>query len=223
MKKIYFVFLSLTFLLLSSCASVKVLNSWKSEDANNIKERNILVIARTSNMGARVAFEKSIADQLRRRGLKATESFTKFPKLNPDLEMNEEREKLIRDILGYEGFDAVCISVIKDYTEETNTHYYGGYYVGGNYSMYYPAYYGGFYSYYMNPYSYSTFGNYYVPGGEYTTTEREYILETLFYNLNKKDNDQLLAVVTSRITNPKDAVKTADEYTEKIAESLSNK
>jgi hypothetical protein len=90
----------------------------------------------------------------------------------------------------------------------------------GPYSSYYPSYYGGFYSYYTHPYSYSTFGNYYGSGSSYTTTDRKYVLETLFYNLNNEEGDQLLAATTTEIENPKDAVKAADKYTEKIAISL---
>ena len=42
----------------------------------------------------------------------------------------------------------------------------------------------------------------------------------LFYNLNNEEGDQLLAATTTEIENPKDAVKAADKYTEKIATSL---
>jgi hypothetical protein len=90
----------------------------------------------------------------------------------------------------------------------------------GPYNSYYPSYYGGFNSYYGHPYSYSTFGDYYGYGGSYTTIDKKYVLETLFYNLNNDDDEQLMAATTTIIENPRDAVKTADKYTEKIAESL---
>ena len=145
--------------------------------------------------------------------------------MNPDKEMTEEREKFIKEILGYEGYDAICVNVLKDYSETKTTNYYNDFYMGnmgmmGPYSSYYPSYYGGFYSYYTHPYSYSTFGNYYGSGSSYTTTDRKYVLETLFYNLNNEEGDQLLAATTTEIENPKDAVKAADKYTEKIAISL---
>jgi len=224
MKNLLYIFIAL---VLTSCTTqVKVLSAWKSKDANELKGKNILVIARTADPTVRADFETSIANKLRAVGFKATESFTRFPKMNPDKEMTEERQKLIRDIFGYEGYDAVCISVLKDYEETTTTNYYNDYMgmgMMGPYSSYYPSYYGGFNNYYLHPYSYSSFGNYYGSGGSYTSTDKKYVLETLFYNLNKKEGDQLLAVTTTKITNPKDAVKAADKYTEKIAESLSNK
>jgi len=226
MKKNHYLLIALVLLLVAGCnTTVKVLSSWKSPDADAMKERNILVIARTANNEARIEFETSIANKLRGAGYRATESFSRFPKMTPDKPMTEEREKLIRDIFGYEGYDAVCISVLKDYEESTTTHYYDDYYMGGMgmgpYSSYYPSYYGSFNSYYRNPYSYSTYGMFYsTGGGSYTYTTKEYVLETLFYNLNKEEGDQLLAVTTTKITDPKDALKAADKYTEKIAESL---
>ncbi len=227
MKRRNYILTAIIILIITSCStSVKVLSAWKSEDASAIKERNILVIARTANNDARIEFESSIANKLRAAGFRATESFMRFPKMTPDKPMTEEREKLIRDILGYEGYDAVCISVLKDYEESTTTRYYDDYYMGGMgmmgpYSSYYPPYYGGFYSYYRNPYSYSSYGAHFSTGpSSYTTTTKEYVLETLFYNLNNEEGDQLLAVTTTKITNPKDAMKASDKYTEKIAESL---
>lgn len=226
MKIINFIAFAFVLTIFTSChTTVDVLSAWKSKEASELKGRNILVIARTADIGVRADFETSIANKLRAKGYKATESFTRFPKMNPDKEMTEEREKLIRDILGYEGYDAVCISVLKDYEETETTHYYNDYYGGmgmmGPYSSYYPSYYGGFYSYYGHPYSYSSFGNYYGSGSSYTSTTKKYVLETLIYNLNKKEGDQLLMVTTTKITDPKDAIIAADKYTEKIAESLS--
>ncbi len=179
MKRNHYVFLSSFLLIFISCStSVKVLSAWKSADADAINDRNILVIARTANKEAQIEFETSIANKLRATGLRATESFMLFPKMTPDKPMTEEREKLIRDIFGYEGYDAVSISVLKDYEESTATHYYNDYYMGSAgmaepYSAYYPPYYGGFYSYYRNPYSYSTYGVFYSTGSSsYTTTTK---------------------------------------------------
>lgn len=226
MKRNHYLLIAIVLLMFSGCTTtVKVLSAWKSKEIDKMKDRNILVIARTSDAGVRADFESSIANKLRANGYKATESFTRFPKMNPDKEMTEEKQKLLLDIFGYEGYDAVCINVLKDYSETKTTNYYNDYYGGGMgmmgpYSSYYPSYYGGFNSYYAHPYSYSTFGNYYGSGGSYTTTNKKYVLETLFYNLNNEDGEQLLAATTTEIENPKDAVKAADKYTEKIAESL---
>jgi hypothetical protein len=119
MKNIAYLIIAL---VLTSCGTtVDVLSAWKSKDANELKGRNILVIARTADIGVRADFETSIANRLRAAGYKATESFTRFPKMDPDKEMTEEPQKLIRDIFGYDGYDAGCINVLKDYEETTTT------------------------------------------------------------------------------------------------------
>jgi hypothetical protein len=99
-------------------------------------------------------------------------------------------------------------------------------YVGGGYGSFYPGYYGGFNSYYMAPYAY---GNYYSGFGGYvplstsTYTTTTYVLETVAYNLDKGQEDQLIAVVTTEVTDPKDAYKTAAIYVDKIMEAIEDK
>jgi len=85
MKKFIFPLLViLNIALFSSCSSVKVLNSWKADNIDAIKDNNILVIARTDDMSARIAFENEIVKDLTNRESNATSSVTKFPKLKPD-------------------------------------------------------------------------------------------------------------------------------------------
>jgi len=220
MKKSIYLVLSLTVILfLNACSSVKVLDSWKADNVNSLKDKNVLVIARTQNKQARIAFEQEIANQLRSTGIKATESFTKFPKLNPDEKPSEERQEMVRTILENEGFSGVVLTVVKDIQESTRTTSDGGYYAGGSYGSYYPGYYGGFYGYYRHPYSYSSYGNY-VPTSTSTYTSTTYILETVIYNLDEPEEKQLIAVVTTQIEDPKDVTKNAKEYVKKIVESF---
>lgn len=223
MKKIFYVSLSLLLIVLfSSCSSVKVLNSWKGDNLASVNDNNILVIARTANTSARVAFENEIVKELASRNIKATSSFTKFPKLNPDKEVTPENEQEIKNILKENGFDGVILTVVKETQELTKTVTDGGYYAGGTYYGYYPRYYNGFYGYYRNPMSYSTLGNY-VPRTSTTYTSQNYILETVVYNLDEPDDKQLVAVVTSKIEDPEGISKTSKQYVKAIAKSFDNK
>ncbi len=223
MKKSISLILSLTvIILLNACSSVKVLDSWKADNIDSMNFKNILVIARTDNNQGRVIFEEEIANQLRAKGMKATESYTKFPQLNPDEKISEEKRETIITMLKNEGFNAVVLTVVKDVQETTKTVTDGGYYAGGTYASYYPMYYGGFYGYYRHPYSYSTYGNY-VPSTSTTYTTKAYILETVIYNLDLSDNQQLVAVVTSKIDDPKNVFKAAKDYVKAITKSFSNK
>ena len=216
MKKYTFILLIFT-LIISSCNSVKVLGSWKSENANTLKDKNILVITRTANLQARVPFEKEIAKQLRSQGMKVTESYKKFPTLNPNQEMTEERSEAIRSILDAEGFNGIVLTVLKDVkTSTTVSEYGGGYYAGMPYSAMYPSYYGGFHSYYAHPMSYSTYGMMSTPSSYSVRETKTYILETVIYNLDLPESDQVVAIVTTEIKDPKNLEKISVKYVERI-------
>ncbi len=211
---------------LQSCSGVKVLNAWKAdqEAINSFKEKNILVIARTAENSSRLPFEIEIADRLRSMGYKATESFKKVPNLHPEREMTEERKALMQTLLGTEGYTGIVITTIKDKSSVTSTSS-SGIYMGATYGNY-PGYYGGFNSYYSNPYAYghyySGFGGY-VPLSTSTYTTTTYVLETVAYNLDKGKEDQLIAVIATEISDPKDAYKVAPIYVDKIVEALEDK
>ena len=223
MKKFIFPLLViLNIALFSSCSSVKVLNSWKADNIDAIKDNNILVIARTDDMSARIAFENEIVKDLTSRGINATSSFTKFPKLNPDQEITEADEKRIKTLIMDNGYNGVVLTVIKEQQELTKTITDGAHYAGGSYYGYYPRYYNGFYGYYHNPMSYSTLGNY-VEETSTTYTAQNYIVETVIYNLDEPDDKQLVAVVTSKLEEPDSASTTSKQYVKAISKSFENK
>ena len=226
-KVISSVILVLLVFSLQSCSGVKVLNAWKGdkESIESFKEKKILVIARSADNSSRLPFENEIADRLRSLGFNATESYKRVPKLHPEREMTEERRVLMQTLLGTEGYNGIVITTIKDKTSVTSTST-SGMYMGGGYGSYYPGYYGGFNSYYSYPYAY---GNYYSGFGGYvplstsTYTSTNYVLETVAYNLDNGKEDQLIAVITTALDDPKDAYKTAATYVDKIMEALSDK
>ncbi len=225
MKTPYLILVTLL-LILQSCSSVKVQDAWRGADENieKFKEKNVLVFARSANSTARIAFEEQIAMALAERGIKATESFKKFPKIHRNREMTEEREQMIRSILDSEGFNAVVLTTVVDKEQTTRTET-SGVYVGASYGAYYPGYYGGFYNYYRHPYAYgpyySSFGGY-IPTGTTTTTSTTYMLETVAYNLDEPEENQLVFVVTTSLSDPSDAYKTAEKYVAEIVKALSN-
>lgn len=227
MKKSIYLIASLSIVLfISSCSSVKVLDTWISDNAKSINDNNILVIARTQDKQARIAFENEIVKQLTATGKKATASFTKFPKLTPNKEVSKEKQEMIKTILHNEGFNAVVLTVVKDVQESTKTVSDGGYYAGGTYGGaafggYYPSYYGGFGGYYHNPYSYSSYGVY-TPSSSTTYTQKTYVLETVIYDLELPEDKQLVAVVTSQIEDPKEAYKAAEAYVKAITKSFAD-
>ena len=220
MKKSVQLFLSISLILaFTACSSVKVLSSWKADDVSTVKDNNFIVIARTANTSCRIAFENEIVKQLSEMGMKATASFTRFPHINPDQKVSEEKRNEIINILKDEGYNAVVLTVIKDVQNLTKTTQDGGYYAGGTTYGYYPSYYGGFYNYYHNPMSYSTIGTY-VPGTTTTRTSKNYVLETVIYDLDEATDKQLIAVVTSKIEDPENVSSAAAQYVKAITKSL---
>ncbi len=221
-KFIYPLLVIISMVLFSSCSSVKVLNSWKGDNVESVKDNNMLVIARTDNISARIAFENEIVKDLKASGIKATASFEKFPNLNPDKKLTEADRERIETMIIESGFNGVVLTVIKEEQELTKTVTDGGYYAGSNYYGYYPRYYGGFYGYYGNSMSYSTLGNYVEPSSQ-TYTATNYILETVIYNLDEPKEKQLVAVVTSKLEEPENAATTAKQYVKAISKSFDKK
>ena len=218
------ILLTIGSLILAGCGpSVKVTSSWKGQPENvqKFKEKNVLVIARTADNQARTAFESEIAKALNEKGIKATESYKKVPRLTPEREVTEERVNMVLNMIQSEGFDAIVLTTVKDkqLTTQTTT---SGVSVGVGYGAYYPGYYGGFGSYYRSPYAYGPYYGTagYIPTGSTTTTYTTYVLETVGYNLDEAEENQLVFVVTSELSDPKDAYKTAEKYVAKVTEAL---
>ena len=218
-KPIYFIITLTSILMLNSCSSAKVLNTWKADNIEDVKDNNLLVIARTNDKSVRITFEEEITAQLTKKGIKATSSFTKFPNLNPDEELSEEKKKKIRSIIEGEGFNGVILTVLKEKQELVRTETEGGYYAGSTYYGFYPRYYGGFMRYYVNPMSYSTLGNY-VDQTTTTYTSANYILETVIFNLENDDDQELVAVVTTKLEEPDNAKEAASKYVKAIAKAF---
>ncbi|TNJ42507.1 hypothetical protein KFZ70_02370 [Tamlana fucoidanivorans] len=228
MKNIYFVrTLCFLFLVTLSCQSTKVVNAWKAEESivNAFKEKNVLVIARTANDQGRIAFEVEIANALRAKGIKATESYTKAPKIYPNKEITEERVAFIRSLMESEGYNGVMLTVIKD-KQQTVTKSHNGIYMGASYNNFYPGYYGNFYNYFSYPYAYGSYYNSfggYVTSSTSTSVSTDYVLETVAYNLDEPADKQLVGVVTTKLYDPKDAHKVASKIVPKVVEELNKK
>lgn len=202
-----------------SCSNIKVLASWKGENINAIKDNKILVIARTDDTQARIAFESEIAKAMKDRGMNATTSFSVLPeRVKIGKSLTEEQKIGFRNFLNDEGYNGIVLSVIKDTKETTKTYTDGGYYAGAT-VPFYPGYYNGFYSYYYHPLAYSTFGTYVEPSST-TYTYKTFVLETVAYDLTQSDGKQLVAVVTSKIENPQSISRNAEEYTKKIVKAF---
>ena len=209
-------------LILGCSSSVKVVDSWKADDAGSLSNEKILVITRTDDMVSRQRFEQEIADRLRAEGIDATESYKKFPAMKHNEKQTEEQISQKVQIIKNEGYRGVVLTVLKDMSKEIVTSETGGYVSGGYYPSYYGGYYGGFGGYYgrvYSPYGYG-YGGTYVPSETRTYTSETYNLETVIYDLDREPGKQLLGVISIDLTDPKSASKVAPKYADAVLKQL---
>lgn len=216
MKRKLTILSALFALVLISCGpSIKVTDTWKAPDINNIKQDKILVIARMDDLASRQLFEQEIVSALKGTGVNAVASYIAYPNTTVNKKMDEaEVNEHIAQFKG-DGYEAVALTVVKDIKTEINTQESGGYVSGG----YYPGFYGGygrFGGYYGSIYSPYGMGGTYVPSSQRTYESDIYKLETVVYDLKRNDNKQLVAVVASEITDPDSASGIAKPYAEKV-------
>lgn len=109
MKNLKYIFTLIILVIISSCSSVKVLETWKSDDIHSIKTQNVLVIARTAHTPSRIAFEDAIAKVLSKKKINATESYKRYPNIDPNKNLTpkdiEELKKEFKNL----GFNAVVL------------------------------------------------------------------------------------------------------------------
>ena len=211
--KISKILLSTIFLLLLSLScgpSVSVTDSWKAPDIADSRSDHFLVMARVDDMPGRQRFEQEIANRLREGGLDAVESYLKFPDINLNTEMSPAEIDELEAMLSREGINGIVLTVIKDVKQEVKTTSSGGYHAG--YYPYFDNYYGMYYS------PYGSRGSY-IPASSRTYQSDIYKLETVVFDLDRK-GDQMIAIISVNITDPKSASEVAPKYSEKLAKQF---
>ncbi len=223
-----FTFTLLTFLACSSAFEVN--DRWRNDNFKTLEGQKILVVYKTDNMVAKQRFEIDVANELRSVGVDATEGFKAFPELMHKQALKEKDiEKVVKMVLDA-GYHGVVISALKDQSQQTESTTTGGYTTGGyggyGYPGHYGGYYGGFGSYYGSGYGYGGWGGYGGYGGVYVpqeTTTRVvdvYLFETLMYNLDLSNEQQLVGVVSVKLTDPNSYSQVAGKYAKTIAEQF---
>ena len=200
---------------------VKPINAWKGDNAASIKTKNTLVIARTNNNKARIAFEEAIANEMRKKGMQATESYKRIPELRPNKKLSEAELEATKDKLKEASFNAVVITVLKDIETITRGEYQSAHSEGASaYGNYFPAYYVSFYGYYNNNNSYYVTDGVAVEESFDFQETKTYVLETLAFNLDEPIEKQLVASVVAKIIEPANVVEQAKPYSSAIVKAL---
>lgn len=200
-----------------ACNSTRIIDSWTKETLSDLKDNNVLIIAKSSDKMTRINGEDAFAKELEKRGISVTKSYDAFPNIDPGKEYSAEETQALRDQLYDKGYRVVLVSAIKDKSEAIVQTESGGYYTGPYYPAYYPRYYYGFNSYYGSVYS-PYMG--YTPSVTRTSKETTYVLETVLYDLNKSDDSQLVGITTASITDPASIKSGAQQYAAAIVETM---
>ncbi|KAB1067614.1 hypothetical protein F6U93_10030 [Tamlana haliotis] len=207
-------------IVLHSCGpSIKVTDTWKAPDINQVKGDKILVIARMDDLASRQLFEQEIVSALKSEGVDAAPSYVAFPDIKVNKKMSEEEVNEHIEKFKAEGFGAVALTVLKDVKTEINTEQSGGYVAGGYYPGFYGGYagFGGYYGSFYSPYG---MGGNYIPSSQRTYESDIYKLETVVYDLKREHTKQLVAVVNTEITDPDSASGVAKPYAQKVLEQF---
>lgn len=215
MKKIVSgVLVAIMILVTLGCGpSVTVTDSWKAPDIADSKSDDFVVMARVDDVVGRQRFEQEIVKQFKLRGVDAVESYKKYPDLNLNLKMTPDQIEQLEAGLRKDGINGIVLTVIKDTKTEIRTSTTGGY--GGGYYPYFGGYYGAYYS----PYGYS---GAYMSSSSRTYESEIYKLESVVFDLDRK-GDQMVAVISVNITDPKSASEVAPKYAEKLAKQFDEK
>lgn len=207
MKK-YLVYTSIIisfFILLLSCADVKITHSWKSTSALQNSFNKILVVGLFTNKdrGLREKMEAHIQGDLQELGINAVSAM----KLYGPASFGQTNESALFSKIEGDGIDAVLTIVLLDRKKEK-------YYVPGR------VYFSPFYSYHsrFGPYWGVMYERIYSPGYYQSTTK--YFWESNMYDLKTK---QLIYSVQTESFDPDEATALAHQYGKVIVNDIKQK
>lgn len=211
---------------LTNCVSVvEVVDQYKTDQFESLRNKKVLVINKTNDKVARERFEKDLADRLRKSGVDAVESYIAFPSLENKKRTEEEVEAAVKNVTDA-GFTGAVVTGIRDKQTKYQTESTGGYDRNVNtgegtaLTIYnYSYHYYGFGSFYGAVYN-SDLGSVYVEPESTTTSYNVYTIEAVTYNLTLEKEKQLLGVLTVKVTDPTSYAEVADKYTKMIAKQF---
>lgn len=213
MKKTLFL-VSLFTLLIVSCSPIKITNRYAVPDISKSVDNKYLVIVRSQDVSVRSIYESQMARDLKEKGIDAIALTSLYSILDPNAKVTEAEVDTFVNELKNKGFNGILVTVLKNVDQKQKT-----YETGGGYSMMYPSYYYGFRSFYYNPWAYSDWG----PTSYATESYKVYQVQTNVYDLTRTPDKQLIAVVSSEITNPDNFISLAGDFSAKVVSTLESK
>ena len=102
----------ITLLLLTSCNSVEIIDSWKNPDIATFESTKILIVGMTSNIEARRKFESKLKKEYELRGVEAVMSLDLFEPSFTAEKQTPEQLKIIGNILISNGFNSILFTKV---------------------------------------------------------------------------------------------------------------
>ena len=191
-------------LMIFSCASTGMIDSWRNSEYVNYKPKKILIIGVTDNLMARKKFESQLQTVLHDRGITAVESYNVFEPNFINTKQTEETIEHEVQKLSNSGFDAVLVSAVKGVNEKTT----------------YTS------DWYIRNYAWPRFGRYYYFYQDiyfdhgYYDKYKIYTIESSLYNLNKNDGKSLVWVASYDLVDPSSIQSSVNRYVKAIVKAL---
>lgn len=191
---------------LSSCSSIRMIDSWKSGEYINYQPKKVLIVGITGNLTARKIFEENLKSKLSARGIIAVESSVIFGENFMNSKQTEEQIDQEVSRLVSDGFESVLISAVKGVDNEIS--YSGNKFLSG----YYWHHFGRYYYLYQDVY--------FEPG--YYNNYKVYNIETSLYNIKTNNAKSLVWVASYNIVDPISINSTVNNYVNAIIRALKN-
>ena len=191
-------------LLIPSCSSTRLINSWKNPEYNIFKPQKVLVVGVTPNYEARKAFEFQLITHLNTRNIIAVQSAVVFETAFTDSKQAAKDIEAQIDKLLSKGYDTVLVSLVKSVSdnesygsESSKTDYHLR-----RFALYYLAYQKAYFK------------------QEHSSRYKVFNIETSLYNLNKTSDKSLIWQGSFDLVDPYNSDKAMNAYIKKLIKTL---
>ncbi|MGB5238061.1 MAG: hypothetical protein WBM43_03395 [Flavobacteriaceae bacterium] len=205
MKKYWLPFSICAFLLMG-CATTYL---QQSTNVSNVKKNydKILVVSRSKDLSARLKTERQMVSDLNARGVKAESSIDVIKTESFNKELSEQELDDLVDKLLLEGYQGVVLTNLVDASQ------YSDIIPGSTRTAYMPVRYGRFGRYYS---AYPA--TYWEP--DRVETGVVYTLESCFYDITAKGEDNLQWVGRFKVKDPSDLITVIQKYSQELTTEL---
>lgn len=217
MKKTNQFLLLLTIMFISSCASVKVVDTWKSEAFDSVVSEKIIVVAKAKDTEVSKMYETTIANKLRAKGINAIERHVKYPSLKDNENQTQEEINAIVQQFKNDGINGILVTALKDV--KVRKKIMGN---DGGISNLAPKdkSFISFRAYNFDANSQHKMATPVAPKDPTVLRSKTYYLEAVTYNLSLKDEKKLVGILQVDVTDPESADKVLEGFSKLVVKQF---